>query len=326
MNENIFKYKDVKVKDLKKDYEKEFTPSQEYLDSMPDLQNSEFEGRYIDFVGITNFRVPILIRQRDGGTQQVLASIHGLCDVDSSKLGLNLSRIVRSFYKSKDDVFDINKLEDILKTYKKDQNSLDANIQIEFDYYLKQDSLVSRDDQGNKLWGYYIVHCVLDANLDKDGTFKKLLKVIWQYSSTCPCSTALSQYAMQTRGVGATPHAQRSAVSVTADFDDMVWIEDIVDHCRKSLVTECQAIVKREDEEEFAVKNYSSQKFIEDAVRILAKELDTDTKIKDYKLLAVHNESLHQHSVVGCLCKGIEGSIFRHHVSIPEIRELEMMN
>ena len=102
MNENIFKYKDVKVKDLKKDYEKEFTPSQEYLDSMPDLQNSEFEGRYIDFVGITNFRVPILIRQRDGGTQQVLASIHGLCDVDSSKLGLNLSRIVRSFYKSKD--------------------------------------------------------------------------------------------------------------------------------------------------------------------------------------------------------------------------------
>ena len=177
MNENIFKYKDVKVKDLKKDYEKEFTPSQEYLDSMPDLQNSEFEGRYIDFVGITNFRVPILIRQRDGGTQQVLASIHGLCDVDSSKLGLNLSRIVRSFYKSKDDVFDINKLEDILKTYKKDQDSLDTNIQIEFDYYLKQDSLVSRDDQGNKLWGYYIVHCVLDANLDKDGTFKKLLKV-----------------------------------------------------------------------------------------------------------------------------------------------------
>ena len=91
-------------------------------------------------------------------------------------------------------------------------------------------------------------------------------------------------------------------------------------------MTECQAIVKREDEEEFAVKNYSSQKFIEDAVRILAKELDTDAKIKDYKLLAVHNESLHQHSVVGCLCKGIEGSIFRHHVSIPEIRELEMMN
>ena len=79
---------------------------------------------------------------------------------------------------------------------------------------------------------------------------------------------------------------------------------------------------------EFAVQNGSvlGRKFIEDALRILAKELDLDTNIKDYKLLAVHNESLHQHSAVGSLCKGIDGSLFRHHVSIPEIRELEMMN
>lgn len=317
---------EVKVKDLKKGFTGDFIPSKDYLDGMPDLQNSEFEGRYIDFVGLTNFRVPISIRERNGGTQQVLASIHGLCDVASTRLGLNMSRIVRTFYKSKDDVFDINKLESILKAYQKDQHSFDTNIQIEFDYYVKQDSLVSRDDTGNKLWGYYIVHCVFDANIDKDGTFKKLLKVIWQYSSTCPCSTELSKYANTTRGVGATPHAQRSAMSITVEFDDMVWIEDIIDHCRKSLVTECQAIVKREDEAEFAVANYHYTKFIEDAVRILAKQLDTDERIKDYKLVGVHNESLHQHSVVGCLCKGVPGSLFRHHVSIPEIRELEQMN
>ena len=319
-------FSEVKVKELRKEFTGDFLASEEYLNNMPDLQNSEFEGRYIDFVGITNFRVPILIRQRDGGTQQVLASIHGMCDVNSAKLGLNMSRIIRTFYKNKDDIFDGIMLEKILRQYQKDQDSLDVNIQLEFDYYVKQDSLVSRDELGNKLWGYYIAHCVLDANLDKDGTFKTLLKVIWQYSSTCPCSTALSQYANMTRGVGATPHAQRSAISVTVEFEDMVWIEDIIDHCRKALVTECQVIVKREDEGEFAVANYANQKFIEDAVRLLAKELDTDHRIIDYKLVAVHNESLHQHSVVGCLVKGIKNSIFKHHVSIPEIRELEMMN
>lgn len=318
--------KDVKVQDLKRGFTGNFQPSSEYLDNMPDLQNSEFEGRYIDFVGLTNFRVPIQIKQRDGGTQQVLASIHGLCDVASTRLGLNMSRIVRTFYKSKDDIFDINNLEKILKAYQKDQQSLDANIKLEFDYYVKQDSLVSRDESGNKLWGYYIVHCVLDANIDKNGEFKKMLKVIWQYSSTCPCSSELSKYANMTRGVGAAPHAQRSAMSVNVEFDDMIWIEDIIDHCRKALVTECQAIVKREDEAEFAVANFHYTKFIEDAVRLLAKQLDTDTRIKDYKLIGVHNESLHQHSVVGCLCKGVKGSPFRHHVSIPEIRELELMN
>lgn len=324
--------KDIKVSELKKSYDPAFIPGQEFLDNMPDMQNEPFEGRYIDYVGITNFRVPIQIKQRDGGTQQVLASIHGLCDVDSTRLGLNLSRIVRTFYKSKDDVFDINQLESILRQYKKDQGSLDANIQLEFDYYLKQDSLLSRDEQGNKLWGYYIVHCVLDANIDQTGEFKKLLKVIWQYSSTCVCSAALSEYAAYELGVNAHPHAQRSAVSVTVDFDDMIWIEDIVDHCRNALVTECQSIVKREDELMFAILNGAhasggkGEKFIEDAVRLLAKELDSDTRIKDYKLLAVHNESLHQHSVVGCLVKGIKDSVFRHHVSIPEIRELETMN
>ncbi len=318
--------KNVQVKDLKSEYKPGYVPTQEYLDNMPDLQNSEFEGRYIDFVGLTNFKIPIQIKQRDGGTQQVLASIHGLCDVASTRLGLNMSRIVRTFYKNKDDIFDINALERILRAYQEDQQSLDANIQLEFDYYLKQDSLVSRDNEGNKLWGYYIVHCVLDANIDKDGTFKKLLKVIWQYSSTCPCSSELSKYANMTREVGAAPHAQRSSISITVEFDDMIWIEDIVDHCRKALITECQAIVKREDELEFAVANFHYTKFIEDAVRLMAKQLDTDSRILDYKLLAVHNESLHQHSVVGCLCKGIPNSIFRHHVSIPEIRELEMMN
>lgn len=326
--------KDIKVSELKREYDADFVPSKEFLDGMPDLQNEAFEGRYIDYVGITNFRVPIMIRQRDGGTQQVLASIHGMCDVDSTRLGLNLSRIVRSFYKSKDDVFDINKLEEILCQYKKDQKSLDANIQIEFDYCLKQESLLSRDEQGNKLWGYYIVHCILDANIDKNGEFKKLMKVIWQYSSTCKCSSALSEYAAYQLGVNAHPHAQRSAVSITIDSDELVWIEDIVDHCRKSLVTECQAIVKREDEMMFAIMNGShakgttgsDEKFVEDAVRVLARQLDTDERIKDYKLLAVHNESLHQHSVIGCLVKGVPGSIFRHHVSVPEIRELQLMN
>ena len=74
---------DVKVKDLKRIYDADFVPSQEYLDSMPDLQNSKFEGIPIEFVGIQNYQIPITIKQRDGGTQQVLASLYGEVDCDS---------------------------------------------------------------------------------------------------------------------------------------------------------------------------------------------------------------------------------------------------
>ena len=137
MNENIFKYKDVKVKDLKKDYEKEFTPSQEYLDSMPDLQNSEFKGIPIDFVGIQGFHLPLKVRQKDGGIQEVMAEITGTVSLDAASRGINMSRILRSAYKSKDDIFDINKLEDVLRNYQKDLKTFDAHILMNFQYHIQ---------------------------------------------------------------------------------------------------------------------------------------------------------------------------------------------
>lgn len=310
---------------LSKNYNPNFKPTAEWLAGMPDMQNEPFEGRYIDMVGITNFRLPLTIKQKDGGTQQVLASIHGFTDVQSSKLGLNLSRIIRTFYKSKDEVFDISKLESVLKQYKADQDAFNANIQLEFDYYVTQNSLLSRDENGNSNVGYYIVHCVIDASIDKSGTFSKQLKVYWQYSSACKCSTALSEYAGDTLGLGANPHSQRSTAAITVKFDGMVWIEDIIEHCRKSLVTECQSIVKREDECWFAVLNYAHQKFIEDATRLIAKQLDTDVNIKDYKVLMCHAESLHQSSVLGLITKGIKDSEYTNYVSSAEMKELLMM-
>ena len=316
--------KDTKLSELRPFFGK-FTPTKDYLDRMPDMQNSEFVGRYIDMCGISNFRVPITLKQRDGGTQQVLASIHGFCDVQSYKLGLNMSRIIRTFYKNKDDIFDINKLQKILEQYQKDQESFNANLQIEFDYYVPQESLVSKNDDGTPNIGYYIVHCVLDTNIDKTGKFTKKLKVYWQYSSACKCSTALSRYVGIERGVGANPHSQRSTAAINILFEDMVWIEDIIDHCRKSLVTECQSIVKREDEAEFAVLNYAYQKFVEDATRELAEQLDKDERILDYKILMCHAESLHQSSVIGLITKSIPNSVFNSEVSSAEIWELEKM-
>ena len=46
--------KEIKVGGLKHQYDKEFVPTQEYLDSMPDIQNSGFIGKPIDFVGVHN--------------------------------------------------------------------------------------------------------------------------------------------------------------------------------------------------------------------------------------------------------------------------------
>ena len=96
---------DVKVKDLKRVYDGSFVPSQEYLDSMPDLQNANFVGIPIDFVGIQGMHLPLKIREQNGDVQEVMVNVTGTVSLDAFNRGVNLSRILRTLYKSKDDIF-----------------------------------------------------------------------------------------------------------------------------------------------------------------------------------------------------------------------------
>lgn len=312
MNDN------VRVKDLKRGYDASFVPSQEYLDSMPDLQNSDFVGIPIDFVGIHNFHLPIRIKEKVGGTQEVMASITGTVSLDASNRGINMSRIIRTFYKSKDDVFDINKLEEVLRNYQKDLKTFDAHILMNFKYRIWQDALRSLKEDGTPEGGWQYYNVTFDCNLDHNGEFKKIMWVDFVYSSACPCSTELSQHAALNRGVYGIPHSQRSNARIGIEFDKLLWIEDVIELCRKSLVTETLVFCKRQDEQAFAELNGANIKFVEDAIRCMANELNKRSNVIDYKVICSHQESLHSHDAVAVITKGKRNSVFNHHVTLGE--------
>lgn len=312
MNEN------VKVKDLKREYDSSFAPSQEYLDSMPDLQNSDFVGIPIDFVGIHNFHLPIRIKERNGDTQEVMASVTGTVSLDASNRGINMSRIIRTFYKSKDDIFDINKLEEVLRNYQKDLKTFDAHLLMNFKYRIWQDALRSVKEDGTPEGGWQYYNITFDCNLDHNGEFKKIMWVDFIYSSACPCSTELSQHAALNRGVFGIPHSQRSNARIGIEFDELLWIEDVIELCRKSLVTETLVFCKRQDEQAFAELNGANIKFVEDAIRYMANELNNDQRVLDYKVICSHQESLHSHDAVAVITKGKRNSVFNHHVTLGE--------
>ena len=316
--------KEVKVLDLKREYDDTFKPDQEYLDSMPDLQNGEYQDTPIDFVGIEGFHLPLQVIEKNGGTQEVKASITGTVSLEAEKRGINMSRIIRSFYKSKDDVFSCDHLEKILRDYKKDLDSFDAHILMNFSYRIWQDALrsVREDNTPEGGWQYYNV--TFDVNLDATGEFKKIVWVDFIYSSACPCSTELSQHAALERGVFGIPHSQRSIARVGLEFDQSIWIEDIVDMCRKALTTETLVFCKRQDEQAFAEKNGAQPKFVEDAIRYLKHEFDRCVNIKDYKIICLHAESLHSHSAISVSTKGISKSIFNHHVTLGELKDVAL--
>ena len=309
---------EIKVKDLKRVYDDQFVPSQEYLDSMPDLQNSDFVGIPIDFVGIQGFHLPLKVRDWNGGTQEVMTEITGTVSLDAMHRGINMSRIIRTAYKSKDDIFDINKLEEVLKNYQKDLKTFDAHILMNFKYRMWQDALRSHTDEGQLEGGWQYYNVTFDVNLDHTGEFKKVMWVDFIYSSACPCSTELSQHAALQRGIFGIPHSQRSIARIGVEFDKLIWIEEMIQHCRKALVTETLVFCKRQDEQAFAEQNGSQPKFVEDAIRYLAERLNSDVRIVDYKVICSHQESLHNHNAVAVITKGKRNSIFNHHVTLGE--------
>lgn len=315
--------KDIKVSELKHSYSK-FSPTKAYLDSMPDLQNSDYKPTVpIERVGIHGFHLPLRIREQHGGYQEVMTSWTGTVSLEADKAGINMSRILRTAYKSADDEFDIDRLCKVLEDYKRDLDSFESHLTVKFSYRMWQESLRSVDWAGtpNGGWQYYDV--TFDVDLDKDGKFRKVMYLDFVYSSACPCSTALSEHAALSRGVYGIPHSQRSVAKVGIEFDQLIWIEDLVEDLREALKTETLVFCKREDEQAFAELNGANVKFVEDAARTIAQCLDANKLIKDYKIVLSHLESLHSHDAIAVIIKGLPNSKFTPEVSYEEFQALK---
>ena len=312
----------LSIGELKREYDYKFNPDENYLDGMPDLQNSEFNDIPIEFVGIQGFKLPVRLKTRSGEVQDVIANITGTVSLEAEKRGINMSRILRTFYKSKDQIFSIDELEQVLKNYKKDLDTFDAHIMMNFEYHIWQPALRTKLEDGKPAGGYQFYNVTFDVNMDKTGEFKKIMWLDFVYSSACPCSTELSIYAGKTRGVYGIPHSQRSVARIGVDFDEFLWIEDLIEMCQESLKTETLVFCKRQDEQAFAELNGANVKFVEDAIRILAHALNEDQRIKDYKVICSHLESLHDHNACAVITKGKKDSVFSHHVPLEVFKDM----
>ena len=71
--------------------------------------------------------------------------------------------------------------------------------------------------------------------------------------------------------------------------------------CAEALKTETQVVVKREDEMAFAELNGSYLKFVEDAARLLYEQLIKDERVKDFRVICSHQESLHSHDAISVI-------------------------
>lgn len=287
-------------------YDDTFQATPEYLSTLPDLQNGTaalIQGSRVAIqqVGIHNFRLPLRFRTKDGDPITLETSVTGTVSLEAHKKGINMSRIMRTFYEHKDETFSLDLLEEVLHDYQTQLGGIEARLVLRLNYPILNESLRSG------LLGYQYYAVAMEGRLDQFGNLRKFLHLDFVYSSACPCSYELSQHAIEMRGVPAVPHSQRSVARISVECGDFIWIEDLRDLCLRALKTETQVIVKREDEQAFAELNAAYLKFVEDAVRLLYEQLDADPRILDFKVIASHQESLHSHDAVSVIVKGVDG-------------------
>ncbi|MGA1464715.1 MAG: GTP cyclohydrolase FolE2 [Balneolaceae bacterium] len=293
---------------IKRFYDPSFTVTPAYKESLPDLQNgpaSLIEGANVPIqqVGISNFRLPLKYPTPQGDLRTLETSVDGYVGLDAGKKGINMSRIMRTFYEYRDEIFYPAKLREILQSYREDLECRSAFLKLTFNYPLLKKSLRS------SLEGYQYYEISYEGILNEEGQFRSLMHLEFVYSSACPCSFELSEHARETREVAAIPHSQRSIANITIEMRDAMLPDDLIMAARSALQTETQVMVKREDEQAFAEMNGAYQKFVEDAARLLYEELNDIPAIHDFVVRCAHLESLHSHDAVSRICKGIPGGL-----------------
>jgi GTP cyclohydrolase I len=181
---------DGEQKPMKRAYDRGFKVTRAYRDDLPDMNDATdaIQGANVPIqqVGVANFRLPLKFAVKKGEPVVIETSVTGSVSLEANLKGINMSRIVRSFYDNKDRVFSLESLRTILNTYRKKVESFDARIRLSFNYPLVQESLRSG------LEGYQYYKVVLEGVMARDGRFRRFIHFDFVYSSACPCSAELA--------------------------------------------------------------------------------------------------------------------------------------
>jgi GTP cyclohydrolase I len=299
---------------------------------MPDVAANQVApiNETIDWVGMSRIALPLTINDQDLGHYSAHTFIETYVDLSNPEVkGIHMSRLYLMLVEfSEHKIVTVDSLKQFIqdKLISHEDISEQACLNISFNYLINQPALKSEYSG----WKDYPVS--IKAQLNRDQLSLELgVKVA--YSSTCPCSSALSRQLMQQafsedfayqdridkatieqwicsdRGSVATPHSQRSYADVRVKLDsqlDNLPISEMISVIEDALQTAVQTAVKREDEQEFARLNGANQMFCEDAARRLKKALNLQAHYHDFWLRVEHIESLHAHDAVAIVTKGIQ--------------------
>jgi GTP cyclohydrolase I len=296
------------------------------LRNMPDVAQDDRPklSTKINRVGMSGIDLPLSYSYQ-GKEYRVPALASAFVSLDDIHAkGIHMSRLFSRLQELSNKNLSFDLMESIVKSFWESHSTLshESEFLLSFSLIRSQQSLLS----GLSGWRHYPVEVLVkyDSKLDQ---CLWMLKFTVAYSSTCPCSAALSRQLIQEKflsdfanqtnlglkeisewlskeeSICATPHSQRSYAHVHVTLknktnDLILALTEILEKTEEVLKTPVQTFVKRADEQEFARLNAENLMFCEDAARRIQALLSDQSNVQSYSVEVEHKESLHPHNAV----------------------------
>lgn len=246
------------------------------VQKLPDHRDIEIKD-----VGIKDFHLPLLIKEKTGGCQAVLGQISLSASLTPKFKGTHLSRFVEILNPLREKIISYYEIKDLLEKTRKELKAASSALEIRFKYFVERTAPVSGK---SSVLDY---DCCFYGTL-KDNDFRFILEVKVPVMNLCPCSKEISKW-------GA--HNQRGYITARISFrGEIVWIEDLLDLIEKQASSPVYPLLKREDEKYITEYSYSNPKFVEDVLRDVVIALRTISRLYYLEVLVEDIESIHNHT------------------------------
>ena len=281
---------------------------------MPNIDISKEPSAHpfpLEQVGLKDIELPLKV-QWGGQVQPVLAVIEAVVSLDDPhQRGIHMSRIYHTLHKfSENETLSPKTMRALLQKIVdvQEDHCLSGCLKIQWKGVVEQKSLLS------SYKGFRVYPCYYEMNTA--GDFISSVELL--YSSTCPCSAALSrelvkdqfkkdspssdqimEWLGKEQSIVGTAHAQRSQAKIQIKTkEDQDYLMSVITDVEKALATPVQVAVKREDEKQFARLNSQNLMYSEDAIRRIKHFLEKQEWITAYHVEIGHFESLHPFNTV----------------------------
>ncbi len=242
----------------------------------------DVRGIAIQRVGVRDIRLPVRIRQRDGGYARVVGQFDTSVGLAHYQRGTHMSRFVEILSQWSKHAIGAAEIEQILEQIRSRFKARTARLELSFSYFLTKTSPQTQ------------IPCDLDYDCQFEGRmtdtqYEFILGARVPIATLCPCSKEIAQF-------GA--HSQRAELRVRLRQrrDSILWLEDLVPLLEAQGSAALFPVLKRQDEAWVTEHAYANPKFVEDVVRDTVLALRERPEAEWFSVECVSYESIHNHN------------------------------